>query len=71
MIKVLKAGKTDLISQFVSKRGRRFSAYLTLKDGKVKFEFLERRKDAQTPQSRSSTLSKTITLGNSTPAESA
>jgi DNA topoisomerase-3 len=46
MIKILKTGKTDLISQFVSKKGRRFSAYLILKNGKVKFEFLERQKDA-------------------------
>ncbi|ALJ56405.1 DNA topoisomerase 3 [Candidatus Xiphinematobacter sp. Idaho Grape] len=46
MIKVLQTGKTDLISQFVSRKGRRFSAYLILKNGKVKFEFLERQRDA-------------------------
>jgi DNA topoisomerase III len=44
MIKVLQTGKTDLISQFVSRKGRRFSAYLILKNGKVKFEFLERQR---------------------------
>ncbi|QQY10430.1 MAG: DNA topoisomerase III [Candidatus Xiphinematobacter sp.] len=46
MIKVLKTGRTDLISQFISKRGRHFSAYLVLKDEKIKFEFPERRRGA-------------------------
>jgi len=38
--KLLRTGKTDLLSKFISKKGRPFSAYLVMgKDGKVKFEF--------------------------------
>ena len=37
---LLKAGKTDLIPNFISKRGRPFKAYLVLQpDGNVGFEF--------------------------------
>jgi DNA topoisomerase III len=40
MQKLLSDGKTDLLKEFVSNRTRRkFSAYLTAKDGKVGFEF--------------------------------
>jgi len=37
--KLLKDGKTDLISDFVSSKGRQFKAYLLLEGGSVKFEF--------------------------------
>ncbi len=38
--KLLRTGKTDLLSKFISKKGRPFSAYLvTNSDGKVGFEF--------------------------------
>jgi DNA topoisomerase-3 len=37
--KLLTTGKTDLLVGFISKRGRPFSAYLKLEDGKVGFEF--------------------------------
>jgi DNA topoisomerase-3 len=37
--KLLSAGKTDLLEGFISKRGRPFSAYLKLEDGKLGFEF--------------------------------
>jgi DNA topoisomerase-3 len=38
--KLLRTGKTDLLSKFISKKGRPFSAYLVMgKDGKVEFEF--------------------------------
>src|SRR5437588_13084239 len=40
--KLLSTGKTDLLDAFISKRGRPFSAYLKLEDGKVGFEFPER-----------------------------
>ncbi len=40
--KLLTNGKTDLLEGFISKRGRAFSAYLKLEDGKVGFEFPER-----------------------------
>jgi DNA topoisomerase III len=40
--KLLITGKTDLFDGFISKRGRLFSAYLKLEDGKVGFEFPEK-----------------------------
>ena len=40
--KLLTAGKTDLLEGSISKRGRPFSAYLKLEDGKVGFEFPEK-----------------------------
>ncbi len=40
LTKLLAEGKTDLLKDFVSKRtGRKFEAFLVLKDGKVEFEF--------------------------------
>jgi DNA topoisomerase-3 len=39
---LLTTGKTDLLENFISKRGRPFSAYLKLEDGKVGFEFPEK-----------------------------
>src|SRR5437660_1094428 len=36
-------GKTDLLPKFVSKKGRPFSAHLKLDNGKVGFEFAERK----------------------------
>lgn len=43
MVKLLKEGRTDLLKEFVSKRGRHFSAWLVLQEGsKVGFEFPER-----------------------------
>jgi len=40
--KLLATGKTDLLDNFISKRGRPFSAYLKLEDEKVGFEFPEK-----------------------------
>ena len=38
--KLLRDGRTDLLSEFVSKNGRQFSAWLVIDDtGKVKFDF--------------------------------
>jgi len=48
--KLLTTGKTDLLESFISKRGRPFSAYLKLEDGRVGFEFPE--KIAQTTESK-------------------
>jgi DNA topoisomerase-3 len=43
--KLLAEGKTDLLKDFVSRRtGRKFEAFLVLKDGKVEFEFAPREK---------------------------
>ncbi len=47
MVKLLTAGKTDLLPKFISKKGRPFAAYLVLgKDGKVSFEFEARKPKA-------------------------
>ncbi len=44
MVKLLEAGKTDLLHRFISKKGRPFSAYLSKgPDGKVGFEFAPRK----------------------------
>ena len=40
--KLLTTGKTGLLEGFISKRGRPFSAYLKVEDGKVGFEFPEK-----------------------------
>ena len=43
LAKLLSEGKTDLLKGFVSKKtGRKFEAFLVLKDGEVKFEFTPR-----------------------------
>jgi DNA topoisomerase III len=41
--KLITTGKTDLLHKFISKKGRAFSAYLKLKNGKVGFEFEEKK----------------------------
>jgi len=52
--KLLAEGKTDLLKSFVSKKtGRKFEAFLVLKDGKVGFEFAPReRRGAKTKEAR-------------------
>jgi DNA topoisomerase III len=47
--KILQAGKSDLLTGFVSQRTKRkFKAFLALKEGKVTFEFLPR--EEKTPK---------------------
>jgi DNA topoisomerase-3 len=41
--KLITTGKTDLLPRFISKKGRPFSAYLKLDNGKVGFEFEEKK----------------------------
>lgn len=41
--KLIYAGKTDLLPKFISKKGRAFSAHLKLENGKVGFEFAEKK----------------------------
>ena len=53
MEKLLSAGRTDLLTRFISRKGRPFRAYLVkTPDGKVGFEFVARPKksDATPPQ---------------------
>lgn len=45
--KLLASGKTDLIRRFISKKGRPFSAFLKVEDGKVVFEFEPRKPKAK------------------------
>jgi len=43
VVKILETGKTDLLTRFISKKGRPFNAFLKLDDGKVGFEFEPRK----------------------------
>ena len=51
--KLIATGKTDLLPKFISKKGRPFSAYLKLENGKVGFEFAERTPRSKKPRSKS------------------
>src|SRR5437016_3545367 len=48
--KLIATGKTDLLPKFVSKKGRPFSAHLKLENGKVGFEFAERKPKKNAPR---------------------
>jgi DNA topoisomerase-3 len=48
--KLISTGKTDLLPKFVSKKGRPFSAHLKLENGKVGFEFAERKPKKSAPR---------------------
>ena len=48
--KLITTGKTDLLPKFVSKKGRPFSAHLKLDNGKVGFEFAERKPRKAAPR---------------------
>lgn len=65
--KLLETGKTDLLTKFISKKGRPFSAYLVRNtDGKIGFEFeqkapkktTETKSKSKTKQSKAKTTSK-------------
>jgi DNA topoisomerase-3 len=50
MMKLLATGRTDLLNGFVSKKGRRFKAFLVkTPDGKVGFEFQPRKEKPAKP----------------------
>jgi len=53
--KLMDAGKTDLLPKFISKKGRAFSAYLKLENGKVGFEFEPRKSRATKPRLKKAT----------------
>jgi len=56
MTKLLQSGKTDLLKQFMSKKNRRFEAYLVInKEKKVGFEFEPRKSTAKKKTTRTST----------------
>lgn len=49
VVKLLEKGKTDLLSKFISKKGRPFSAYLIRNaDGKIGFEFEQKKTKKET-----------------------
>jgi DNA topoisomerase III len=50
--KLIATGKTDLLPRFISKKGRAFSAYLKLDNGKVGFEFEEKKAQPKRPVKR-------------------
>lgn len=52
VLKLLTQGKTDLITRFISKKGKPFSAFLKVENGRVGFEFEERK--AATPRRKKS-----------------
>jgi DNA topoisomerase-3 len=47
VLKLIETGKTDLIQRFISKKGKPFSAFLKLDNGKVGFEFEPRKPAAK------------------------
>jgi DNA topoisomerase-3 len=47
VVKIAEIGKSDLIAGFVSKKGRKFAAYLKLDGKKVSFEFEPRKEKAE------------------------
>jgi DNA topoisomerase-3 len=51
--KLISTGKTDLLPKFISKKGRPFSAHLKLENGKVGFEFAEKKPRVQKSRSKS------------------
>ncbi len=53
--KLIETGKTDLLPRFISKKGRPFSAFLKLDNGKVGFEFEERKKKAPAAKKKPAT----------------
>lgn len=60
--KLLHSGKTDLLSKFISKKGRPFSAYLVAdKNGKTRFEFEQKQSKTDTKAKKTTTKTKTKT----------
>jgi DNA topoisomerase-3 len=54
VVKLMTVGKTDLLPRFISKKGRPFSAHLKLENGKIGFQFAEKKpraKKAAAPKS--------------------
>ncbi|MEK6685887.1 MAG: DNA topoisomerase III [Pseudomonadota bacterium] len=67
IIKLLETGKTDLLTKFISKKGRPFSAYLVRNtDGKIGFEF-----EQKTPKKTTEEKSKTKSSKTQSPGKTA
>ncbi len=73
--KLITTGKTDLIAGFLSKKGRRFSAYLKLEGEKIGFEFepREKKKTSSSPKKSHEVVpkrkSKRVTSSKASPAK--
>lgn len=52
LTKIVETGKTDLITRFISKKGKPFSAFLKLDGAKVGFEFEPRKPAAKKPAAK-------------------
>lgn len=58
--KLLQTGKTDLLTKFISKKGRPFSAYLVADaSGKIAFEFEQKKPKTETKKTKTQKNSKT------------
>ncbi len=51
-IKLIETGKTDLLTRFISKKGKPFSAFLKLEGDRVGFEFEKRKAAAKKPAAK-------------------
>jgi len=60
MKKLLATGRTDLLTDFVSKKGRKFKAFLVKNpDGKIGFEFQPRKEKPAEPKAEAQSKAKT------------
>jgi DNA topoisomerase-3 len=55
VIKLIETGKTDLLTRFISKKGKPFSAFLKLEGDRVGFEFEKRKPAAKKPAAKAPT----------------
>lgn len=60
LLKLVQSGKTDLLSGFVSKKGRKFSAFLKFEGKKVSFEFAPRAAGKKVGKSKSKKVLKQV-----------
>jgi DNA topoisomerase-3 len=61
MKRLLETGRTDLLTGFISKKGRRFKAFLVkTPDGKVGFEFQPRKEKAEKPAAEKAAAEKPV-----------
>jgi DNA topoisomerase-3 len=71
MKKLLETGRTDLLTGFVSKKGRRFKAFLVkTPDGKIGFEFQARAEKPRKVQSKTKAVDAAATPAKETTANS-
>jgi len=64
---LLATGKTDLLTKFISKKGRPFRAFLVYQAGKIVFEFVKSAK-AKTVAAKAAPVAATKRSARGTPA---